>query len=196
LLSISGECDLEGQLKESLASLEVELPLVYEIEPEELALACRELEGMIQKIAQMLSLYRDHLFPCDAEVDLRSEKLGLSGRLDRLAPGLTPSLVRTGQAPEDGIWKKDRFMLAGYGLILGEMHNTKINQGLVEYPRSGIVRRVQIHSVDRARVLRIRDRVRQIKDGRLPDRPESAPCDGCLELGRCEMKRTLASRFF
>ena len=196
MLSLSQETDLESQLKEALARLEEEIPIVYEVGPEGLGQACRELEGKISLIAQGLSPYIDRLFPCEAEVDLRSERLGLSGRLDRLAPGFTPSLIRTGQAPEDGVWKKDRLMLAGYGMLLGEKHNVRINQGLVEYPRSGLVRQVQIHSVDKARVLRIRDRVRQIKDGRLPDRPENARCDGCTELERCEMKQTLASRFF
>jgi len=196
MLSLSRESDLESQLKEALSRLEDEIPIVYEIEPEELGQACRELEGKISLIAQGLSPHCDKLFPCEAEVDLRSERLGLSGRLDRLAPGFTPSLIRTGQAPEDGVWKKDRLMLAGYGMLLGEKHNVRINQGLVEYPRSGLVRHVEIHSVDRARVLRIRDRVRQIKDGRLPDRPENARCDGCTELERCEMKQTLASKFF
>jgi CRISPR-associated exonuclease Cas4 len=196
MLSLSQETDLESQLKEALARLEEEIPIVYEIRQEDLGQACRELEGKISQIAQGLSPYIDRLFPCEAEVDLRSEKLGLSGRLDRLAPGFTPSLIRTGQVPEDGVWKKDRLMLAGYGMLLGEKHNVRINQGLVEYPRSGLVRQVQIHSVDKARVLRIRDRVRQIKDGRLPDRPENARCDGCTELERCEMKQTLASRFF
>ena len=196
MLSLSQESDLESQLKEALARLEEELPLVYDIEPEELGLACRELAGKIELIAQGLSPYIDRIVPCEAEVDLRSEKLGLSGRLDRLAPGFTPSLIRTGQAPMDGVWKKDRLMLAGYGMLLGEKHNLRINQGFVEYPRSGLVRQVQIHSVDRARVLRIRDRVRQIKDGQLPDRPENAHCDRCPELERCEMKQTLASKFF
>jgi CRISPR-associated exonuclease Cas4 len=196
VLSLSQKSDLEAQLKEALARLEEELPIVYEIEPGELGPACREMEEKIALIAQGLSPHCDRLFPCEAEVDLRSEKLGLSGRLDRLAPGFTPSLIRTGQAPEDGVWKKDRIMLAGYGLLLGERHNLKINQGLVEYPRSGIVRHVQIHSVDKARVLRIRDRVRQIKEGRLPDLLENARCDKCAELERCEMKQTLASRFF
>lgn len=196
MLSLSQESDLESQLKEALARLEEELPLVYDIEPEELGPACRELEGKIESIARGLSPYIDRIVPCEAEVDLRSEKLGLSGRLDRLAPGFTPSLIRTGQAPEDGVWKKDRLMLAGYGMLLGEKHNLRINQGLVEYPRSGLVRQVQIHSVDRARVLRIRDRVRQIKDGKLPDRPENARCDGCPEFERCEMKQTLVSKFF
>jgi len=70
-------------------------------------------------------------------------------------------------------------MLAGYALLLGEKNGMKINRGMIEYPLSGAMREVQIHEVDKARVLRIRDRIRQIKDGRLPDKPTDAPCDKC-----------------
>jgi CRISPR-associated exonuclease Cas4 len=196
MLSFSQKNDLEGQLKENLARLEAELPLVYEIEPEEMEPACRELEGEITGIAQGLAGHLDHLLPCQAEVDLYSDRLGLSGRLDRLAPGGTPSLIRTGKAPEDGIWKRDRLMLAGYALLLGEKHRTHINQGLVEYPRQGLVRAAEIHGVDRARVLRIRDRIRLIKEGQLPDRPEDAPCQDCGAKEICETRHSLASRFF
>ena len=196
MLSISQKDDLESQLKESLARLEDELPLVYEIDPAEMKPACRELEGEIAAIARGLAGHMDLLLPCQAEVDLYSDKLGLSGRLDRLAPGGTPSLIRTGKAPEDGIWKRDRLMLAGYALLLGEKNKTHINQGLVEYPRQGLVRAAEIHGVDRARVLRIRDRIRQIKDGQLPDRPEDAPCQDCWAAEICETRHSLASRFF
>jgi CRISPR-associated exonuclease Cas4 len=196
MLSLTQKADLKGQLIAALARLEEELPLVYEIEPTELKSACRELEEKISQIAICLSPFCDNLLPCEADVDLRSERLGLSGRLDRLTPGFIPSLIRTGQAPAEGVWKKDRLMLAGYAMLLGEKHNMRINHGLVEYPSSGLVRQVQIYSVDKARVLRIRDRVRQIKDGQLPDRPENPRCDGCLEKEHCEMKQTLASKFF
>jgi len=196
MLGLSGEADLEGQLRESLARLELELPLIYEIEPEELGPACRELEGKIGEIAQGLSHQLDLILPSSVEVDLRSEKLHLSGRLDRLAPGCTPSLIRTGQAPEDGVWKRDRLMMAGYALLLGETYGKRINRGLVEYPRSGLVRPVQIHSIDRARVLRIRDRVRLIQEGQLPDRPEDARCDNCQARELCETRHSLASKFF
>ncbi|MEI8003350.1 MAG: Dna2/Cas4 domain-containing protein [Methanothrix sp.] len=196
MLSLSQKNDLEGHLKEIMARQEEELPLIYEIEPEEIRSACRELEGKIAGIAQGLAGHLDLLLPCQADVDLYSDKLGLSGRLDRLAPGSTPCIIRTGKAPEDGIWKRDRLMLAGYALLLGEKHKTHINQGLVEYPRHGLVRSVEIHSVDRARVLRIRDRIRQIKEGRLPDRPEDAPCQACEAREICETRHSLASRFF
>jgi CRISPR-associated exonuclease Cas4 len=160
MLSFSQKDDLEGQLRKNLARLQEELPLVYEIEPDMLEPACRELEGEISGIARGLAGQLDLLIPCQAEVDLFSDKLGLSGRLDRLAADDTPSLIRTGKAPQDGIWKRDRLMLAGYALILGEKQRAHINQGLVEYPRQGLVRAVEIHGVDRARVLRIRDRIR------------------------------------
>ena len=196
MLSFSQKIDLEGQLRESLARLEAELPLVYEIDSDEMEPACRELEGEIAGIAQGLAGHLDLLLPCQAEVDLFSEKLGLSGRLDRLAPGITPSLIRTGKAPQDGIWKRDRLMLAGYALLLGEKNRTHINQGLVEYPALALVRAAEIHGVDRARVLRIRDRIRLIKGGQLPDRPEDAPCQACEARETCETRHSLASRFF
>ncbi len=196
MLSLLQKGDLEGQLNEALQRLEVELPLVYDVEPKELGPACRELEKEIASIAQGLAGHVDHLMPFEPEVELYSEKLGLSGRLDRLAPGCTPSLIRTGQAPENGVWKRDRLILAGYALLLGEKHKTRVDQGMVEYPSCGLVRSVQIHSVDRARVLRIRDRIRQIKDGQLPDRPENARCQTCMALEMCETRHSLASKFF
>ncbi len=196
MLAIVGEEDLEGQLKGSLKSLEQELPLIYDIEPDEINSACRELEGKISEISNGLSPYIDMLVPCDVEVDLRSEKLGLSGRLDRLAPGGIPSLIRSGKMPGEGVWKRDRLMLAGYSLLLGEKYGKKLGHGLVEYPLSGQVRKVQIYSVDRARVLRIRDRVRQIRGGQLPDRPDDARCAECEALKSCETRVSLASRFF
>jgi CRISPR-associated exonuclease Cas4 len=196
MLSLSKKSDLESQLREALQRLEEELPLVYEIEVAELGPACRELETKIASIAQNLAEHIDYLMPYEPEVDLCSERLGLSGRLDRLAPGSTPSLIRTGQAPENGVWKKDRLIIAGYALLLGEKHKMIIDHGLVEYASTGLIRTVQIHSVDRARVLRIRDRIKQIKSGQLPDRPDDSRCQACMASEICETRHSLASRFF
>ncbi len=80
MLGIVGGTDLEVELKESLARLEQELPMVYEIEPEEIGQACRELEGRIPEISASLLPHLHLLVPSVVEVDLRSEKMGLSGR--------------------------------------------------------------------------------------------------------------------
>ena len=196
VLSLLQEDDLEGQLKEALGRLEVELPLIYDLEPGELQAALLEANDQIGQLARGLGEKMDLLIPFEADVELYSERLGLSGRLDRLAPGNTPSIIRTGRPPENGIWKRDRLVLAGYSLLLGEKGNTKVEWGQVEYPGLGMVRGVQIHSTDKARVLRIRDRIRLIKDGQLPDRPDGSPCQSCHTRQMCEMRHSLASKFF
>ena len=190
------EMDLEDMLYENLSRLEQELPLVYEIDAEKLSSACRDLKQKIEGISQELAEHLGLLLPCEVDVDLRSERLGLSGRLDRLAHGGIPSIIRTGRAPEDGIWKRDRIMLSGYALLLGEKEKRHIPFGLVEYARQGLIRRVEIHGTDRARVLRIRDRIRLIMQGRLPDRPDDAPCKGCQAEEICRTRHCLASKFF
>ena len=199
MLGISGSDDLEGELEASLARLEQDLPLIYgdEIDPEELAIASREVVALIPGMAQGLATVLDKILPSALEVDLHSDRLGLSGRLDRLVTdGQVPSIIKTGFAPDDGVWKKDRLQLAGYAMLTEEQYGGRIKHCQVEYPRSGVIRTVQIHSVDRGRFLRIRNRVQQIKEGRLPDRPEEARCDNCEVRDKCETRMSLASKFF
>jgi len=199
MLGISGSDDLEGELEASLARLEQDLPLIYgdDIDPEELAIASREVVALIPGMAQGMATVLDKILPSALEVDLHSDRLGLSGRLDRLVTdGHVPSIIKTGSAPDDGVWKKDRLQLAGYAMLAEEQYGGRIEHCQVEYPRSGVIRAVQIHSVDRGRFLRIRNRVQQIKEGRLPDRPEDARCDNCEVRDKCETRMSLASKFF
>lgn len=197
MLSLSRQDDLEGWMRMCLQKLEKELPLVYDVDPAKLGVACRDLEASLPEIVAGITGNLDLLLPCDVEVDLRSERLMLAGRLDRLIlPSHLPSMIRTGSCPPDGVWKSDRLMLAGYCLLLKEQYGARIDRGLVEYPRSGKVREVQIRGIDRARTLRIRDRIMEIRDGRLPDRPEDASCHTCRLRELCEVKVTLASKFF
>jgi CRISPR-associated exonuclease Cas4 len=197
ILSISRGVDLEGSLRASLRQLAQDLPLVYDVNPAELALACRQLESRVAEIAAAYSPRLELILPCEVEVDLRSSRLGLSGRLDRLViKGGLPSIIRTGAAPQEGIWKKDRLQLAGYALLLGEQCGRKIDSGFVEYPRSGVVREAEIRGIDRARALRIRDRIQLMKEGALPDRPAGANCELCPIGERCSTRSSLASKFF
>lgn len=198
MLSLAGQAGLEEELKAGLERLVRELPLIYgDMDPAALRLAFEEVEALIPGISEGFAPSLDEILPCEVDVDLRSERLGLSGRLDRLVlKGPIPSLIRTGSAPEEGVWRRERIQLAGYALLLDERCSIRIERGLVEYPRSGALRAVQIRSIDRARALRIRDRVQDIKDGRLPDRPEGARCDVCKVQESCEARYSLASKFF
>jgi CRISPR-associated exonuclease Cas4 len=135
----------------------------------------------------------------DTEPVLYSKKFGLSGSPDRLlmtddVPGL--SIIRTGRAPESGIWKDDRIRLTALSILVEEEYDCVVGSGTVEYARYGIVRNTKIKRSDRRKVLVLAGRIRKIRDGRLPHRPDDAPCDYCSYREICQITPTLASRFF
>ena len=203
-----GGMDLEVWLREALERAESELPVICgeEINQHDLRAAAGKIREILPETATKLSPKLSLLTPSEVEVDLRSDRLGLSGRLDRIVArgakegakgrGLIPSMIKTGNPPETGVWRSDRLRLTGYAMLLEDDLDQRVNLGIVEYLRAGEVREVEIRSSDRRRVLRIRDRVRLISGGKLPDRPREAPCERCPVLESCETRHTLASKFF
>jgi len=135
----------------------------------------------------------------DTEPVLYSKKFGLSGSPDRLlmvngVPGL--SIIRTGRAPESGIWKNDRIRLTALSILMEEEYDCVVSFGTVEYARYGVVRNTNIKRSDRRKVLVLAGRIRKIMGGRLPHRPDDAPCDYCSYAELCQVAPTLASKFF
>ena len=135
----------------------------------------------------------------DTEPVLYSKKFGLSGSPDRLlmgadGPGL--SIIRTGRAPESGIWKNDRIRLTALSILAEEEYDCVVDSGTVEYARYGIIRITKIKRADRRKVLVLAGRIRKIIDGRLPHSPDDAPCDYCSYTEFCQVAPTLASKFF
>lgn len=201
MLGISGteadELKADG-LEAVLEKLSQEILIIYrgQIGPQEVSVAIQEMMKVLPELSQYISSSAGQLLPSDVEVDLRSDRLCLSGRLDRLVAGSIPSIIRMGKAPEMGAWKNDRLKLAGYAMLLEEMLDKRIEYGLAEYPRSGVIRKVPLRSIDRSRVLRARDSILRIKEGWLPDRPGQANCQRCPALERCESKCSLMSKLF
>ena len=135
----------------------------------------------------------------ELEPGLRSEKFGLTGNPDKLVTignEIAPSIIKTGAMPENGVWKSDRLQLTAYAILVEEIYNTVVIRGFVEYARWGIVREVMIKRHERRKVLQLRDRVRRIEEGFMPEKPKDAPCERCGFNGICDVKSTLASRFF
>jgi CRISPR-associated exonuclease Cas4 len=136
---------------------------------------------------------------CDLEPALRSEKFGLAGSPDKLitiGDELAPSIIKTGAIPDNGVWKSDRVQLTAYAILVEEIYRTVVTRGFVEYARWGKVREVTIKRHERRKVLQLRDRVRKIEEGFMPEKPTDAPCEYCGFKGICDVKSTLASRFF
>jgi CRISPR-associated exonuclease Cas4 len=137
--------------------------------------------------------------PCGSDTALRSDKFGLTGSPDKLitiGDELIPSIIKTGTMPENGVWKSDRVQLTAYAILVEEIYNKVVTRGFVEYARWGTVREITIKRHDRRSVLQLRDRVRKIKEGFMPEKPLDAPCELCGFKGICNVKSTLASRFF
>jgi CRISPR-associated exonuclease Cas4 len=203
-----GGIDLEAWLRDNLERAESELPVIYgeDINLHDLKAAAGEIRETLPEMASKLLLKLNLITPSEVEVDLRSDRLGLSGRLDRIVSRAgdggpkgrvsIPSMIKTDNPPETGVWRSDRLRLAGYAMLLEDDLDRRVDFGIVEYLRAGEVREVEIRTSDRRRVLRIRDRVRSINDGKRPDRPREAPCERCPVLDVCETRHTLASKFF
>ncbi len=137
--------------------------------------------------------------PVEVEPLLRSDKLGLTGSPDKLVKingEPAPSIIKTGNMPENGVWHSDRLQLTAYAMLVGEKYNSMVERGFVEYARWGKIREIAIKRHERRKVLQIRDKVRKIQDGSMPEKPEDAPCGYCGFTGICDVKSTLASRFF
>jgi CRISPR-associated exonuclease Cas4 len=137
-------------------------------------------------------------FVCDESI-LRSTKFELTGSPDRMVKineSFIPSIIKTGKMPENGVWQGDRLQLTAYSILVEEKYSSIIEKGFVEYARWGIVRPVVIKRHERRKVLRVRERIKKIQDGFMPERPTDAPCQYCGFTGICDVKSTLASKFF
>ncbi len=205
--------DMDEALKELLDVAALQLTAIYREElkgiDEEMLSEAMEavgahLEGIkcgITESAERFGSDRlvELLTSHDTEPVLYSKKFGLSGSPDRLlmaddGPGL--SIIRTGRAPESGIWKNDRIRLTALSILVEEEYDCVVDSGTVEYARYGILRNTKVKRTDRRKVLVLAGRIRKIIDGRLPHRPDDAPCDYCSYSELCQVTPTLASRFF
>lgn len=193
--------DLRGDLSKVVN----DVATVHRIPKEDII---RSIDGMRDLISRIASVPREFITPCDLEVELRSERLGLSGILDRLVRPeprrgilgmllkgdlMIPSIIRTGRSPGEGVWRKDRIQLAGYAMLLEERFGVEVSTGQVEYVRDGEIRRIHIRGLDRSRALWVRDRVREIRDGEMPD-VSGDRCDSCEMIGICGVKSCTISR--
>lgn len=182
---------------------------LQDMEPETLSAAVEtvreglgEIEsGLVQSIERFGT---DRLVEMISSVETEpvyySGKFSISGSPDRLLmlgdDTISLSIIKTGKAPQTGIWKDDRLRLTALAILVEEEYDCMVGSGVVEYARYGVVREVNIRRSDRRKVLVLAGRVKKIKGGRLPERPESAPCDYCGYSGFCQVTPTLASKFF
>ena len=152
-------------------------------------------------ISLNLSSYIDFYSNGSFQVEplLLSEKFGLIGspnRLLKIDETVIPSIIKTGNIPENGVWQNDRLALTAYSLLVEEKYHCASNGGFVEYARWGKVREVTVKTNERRKVLEVIERIKKIQNGFMPEKPEKAPCEFCGWSDICDVRSTLASRFF
>jgi CRISPR-associated exonuclease Cas4 len=80
-----------------------------------------------------------------SEYKISSESLDLSGKIDRIEiydGSLVPVELKTGSPPKEGAWESHKIQLAAYALLLEDLFNTSIPEGVVHYIDSN--KRVQV----------------------------------------------------
>lgn len=168
-----------------------------------------EISGLLEDIASNLMMYCSEygkentvkmITPVEIEIILSNEALKLTGQIPaivKLDETPSPMLIKTGNAPESGIWKNDRIHLAASTFLLAEYSGTPPTEGIVQYAASGNIRRVRIHSADRRNALNVIKKIEKIRKGKMPERKENPLCESCEFRESCISEPTsLLSRLF
>ncbi|MCX9075882.1 MAG: CRISPR-associated protein Cas4 [Candidatus Methanoperedens sp.] len=195
-----------SHLNDELDRISGEIPVIYRtelpaIDDDSLASAVSNVRSCLENICSNLpsngDFYSDYSF--HVEPLLKSEKFGLTGSPDKLIginEGHVPAIIKTGSMPETGVWQSDRLQLTAYVILVEENFKLPVDRGFVEYARWGKVREIAIKRHERRKILQIKDRIRKIQEGVMPEKPENAPCDHCSFEKMCDVRSTLTSRFF
>ncbi len=193
-------------LNSELERLSKEIRIIYPTELSgvnnaELASSILNIGSLLENICLNLSSIGDFYNYKSVHIEplLISEKFGLTGSPDKLIQindELIPSIIKTGKMPENGVWQSDRLQLTAYAVLIEEKYDTVVERGFVEYARWGKIREIAIRRHERRKVLQIREKIKKIQNGCMPEKPKDAPCNYCRFNEMCEVKSTLASRFF
>jgi len=202
----SGSEDMVNFLNSELERLSDEIRVIYRPEltgigGELIADSISNVRAILGNICSNITgneeFYAAELF--NTGCILQSDKFGLIGSPDKLVTindSIIPSIIKTGNMPENGVWKSDRLQLTAYAILVEEVYDSIVESGFVEYARFGEVREVKLKRHERRKVFQVRDKIKKIQDGLMPEKPESAPCEYCGFVDMCDVKSTLASRFF
>ncbi|MFP4632325.1 MAG: hypothetical protein ACLFMT_02680, partial [Halobacteriales archaeon] len=99
--------------------------------------------------------------------------------------GATPSLVKTGRPPDEGVWPSHRVEAEALRRLL-EVEGSTSGEALVEYPVVGAVRRIRLGDRDGVHLERAIERADVVEKGGKPRRTRHrGRCRSCEHSERC-----------
>lgn len=154
----------------------------------------QEIKGTADRLETMLNEMGfeeavDYITPSRIEYKIRSDDLGLAGRIDKVMKPLTPVEIKTGKVSENGVWSGDRLQVCAYSILLEDRHDQDVGHGFIEYTRAQEWRPV-LNTVElRRQVLEVRDQVREVLENSVE--PDVCPhglgtkCKNCIYQDKC-----------
>ncbi|TKX74315.1 hypothetical protein EXE46_09420 [Halorubrum sp. GN11_10-6_MGM] len=103
------------------------------------------------------------------------------------SPPPVPTLVSSGEPPENGVWEPQAVRAVGLAKALAWEREREVDRTLVEYPAAGVVREVRLTLRKKAAYRRALRAARSI-DGP-PPRVDDDRCDACDYAGECGTRR-------
>lgn len=183
--------DIPYIYKDFLEGIEINV-YISEIRQEllnEIKIIKEKLEAMIDEIGFEYSLER--ITPWKVEYSIKSNKLKLSGRIDKVMweENYFPVEIKTTD-PGDGVWEGDRLQTCAYSMLLEEGLKLKkiIPFGFVEYTKIQEKRPVMNTEQLRRMVINTRDEIIEILDGKIPEicpHGSGKKCEACGFKERC-----------
>jgi len=110
---------------------------------------------------------------------------------------LAPYFIRTSKPPKNGVWESDRIAAAAYTMILENEFgkNAVSDNAVVDY--LGNFRVLRVRYADKKKVFRAVKKIKDIKNGRMPNEKNIRLCEACRFKEACRPKaKTLFARIF
>ena len=120
------------------------------------------------------------------DVRVASDKHGMAGMIDRITDGGTFSIVRASGAMPFGTYAADRLRIAAIAFCLEEITGREVTGGHIEYIPDGVSRFHAVQPRDRRLVIATLRKLREIRNGSMPQHPLNAPCNRCKYREKCE----------
>jgi len=123
------------------------------------------------------------------ELFVKSEKLGLKGRVDNVEieeENFIPVEYKTGRAPASGAWKNHMIQVGAYMMLLSEHYGKEINYGFIDY-KEGERIKVIMNPFLHDEILDLKNKVNNLLESKeLPEKLEkSKKCDVCGLRDEC-----------
>ncbi len=196
-------------VKKIIAGVCSDALIIYGAAHEEaIAKAGDELTARVNEIVSGLFIEKEQrgepqmasiLSPSGTGITVYSDKLRMSGHIDKaivLDKCLVPMIISASLPPANGIYASDRVKLAAYAMLLSEKYGVDCSSGGVEYVSGWCIRMANVRYEDKRKALYARNRINEIKAGKMPEASRGKWCGRCSYTDRCSVRVSLLDTLF